>query len=109
MCHHQHRADPNPLVLVGEKDITTHINFTGVALVAQDAGLSVLGYTSQGNFLLNCGIVDLMAQADLAQRSMAHKLIAEHEMGELFKVIGLVVGPEFEALGFAQGDRSHTL
>ncbi|RQO53655.1 hypothetical protein DBR47_23365 [Paucibacter sp. KBW04] len=109
MCHHQHRSDPDPLVMVGEKDITAHVNFTGIALVAQDAGLSVLGYTSQGNFLINCGIVDLMATADLATRSMAHKLIAEHEMGELFKVIGLAVGPEFEALGFAHGDRSHTL
>ncbi|MBB4845575.1 SAM-dependent MidA family methyltransferase [Paucibacter oligotrophus] len=109
MCHHQHRADPDPLVLVGEKDITAHVNFTGIALVAQDAGLSVLGYTSQANFLINCGIVDLMAAASLPQRSMAHKLIAEHEMGELFKVIGLAVGPEFEALGFAQGDRSHML
>jgi len=30
-------------------------------------------------------------------------------MGELFKVIGLAVGEPWEAIGFAQGDRSHTL
>jgi SAM-dependent MidA family methyltransferase len=37
-------------------------------------------------------------------------LIAEHEMGELFKVIGLVRGaPVFDAIGFAAGDRSHRL
>ena len=30
-------------------------------------------------------------------------------MGELFKVIGLAVGGPWEAIGFAQGDRSHTL
>ncbi|MDT8999650.1 SAM-dependent methyltransferase [Paucibacter sp. APW11] len=109
MCHHLHRADPDPLSLVGDKDITVHINFTGVALAGQDAGLTVLGYTSQANFLINCGLVELLAEADLPTRSMAHKLIAEHEMGELFKVIGFAAGEGFDALGFSAGDRSHML
>ena len=30
-------------------------------------------------------------------------------MGELFKVIGLVQGEPFGAIGFAEGDRSHRL
>ena len=109
MCHHQHRADGNPLVLLGEKDITAHVNFTGIALAGQDAGLTVLGYTSHAHFLLNCGLAALLESESIAGRSMAHKLIAEHEMGELFKVIGFAVGEGFEALGFAHGDRSHTL
>jgi SAM-dependent MidA family methyltransferase len=33
----------------------------------------------------------------------------EHEMGELFKVLGLVKGAPFDALGFALGDRTHRL
>ena len=40
---------------------------------------------------------------------MVHKLIQEHEMGELFKVIGFCTGEPWEAIGFAQGDRLHTL
>ncbi|UXH80781.1 SAM-dependent methyltransferase [Roseateles amylovorans] len=109
MCHHLHKADTDPLVLPGEKDITTHVNFTGIALAGQDAGLMVLGYTSQANFLINCGLIDLLGAADLAQRAMAHRLIAEHEMGELFKVIGFAPGEGFDALGFTAGDRSHML
>ncbi|MDC8784612.1 class I SAM-dependent methyltransferase [Roseateles koreensis] len=109
MCHHLHRADTNPLVSVGQKDITAHVNFTGIALAGQEAGLCVLGYTSQANFLLNCGLAELMAAASVPERSMALRLMAEHEMGELFKVIGFAVGEEFEAIGFAHGDRSHTL
>jgi SAM-dependent MidA family methyltransferase len=109
MCHRAHRADPNPLVDVGLKDITAHVNFTGVALAAQDAGLGVLGYTSQARFLMNCGLVDLMTQATLPERANAAKLVTEHEMGELFKVLGLAAGPGFGAVGFALGDRSHTL
>ena len=109
MCHRAHQADSNPLVDVGQKDITAHVNFTGVAVAAQDAGLEVLGYTSQAHFLINCGLPALMEAADLPTRVAAHKLLAEHEMGELFKVIGLTQGPYWDALGFAHGDRTHRL
>lgn len=113
MCHHAHLADPDPLVLVGQKDITAHVNFTGIALAGQDAGLDVLGYTSQANFLFNCGILDLMQDGDLRTNLPVQTLLNEHEMGELFKVIGFARGcdPAFTtaALGFARGDRSHRL
>jgi SAM-dependent MidA family methyltransferase len=109
MCHQAHQSSTNPLENVGEKDITAHVNFTGIALAAQDAGLTVNGYTSQGRFLLNCGLLNHLAKASLAEKSMAPKLVTEHEMGELFKVICLSTRPDFEPLGFAVGDRSHTL
>lgn len=110
MCHRAHRADPDPLQDPGEKDITAHVNFTGIALAAQDAGLDVLGYTSQARFLVNCGIAGLLATAGLRERAMAQKLITEHEMGELFKVIGLgSAGLALDPLGFAEGDRTHRL
>jgi SAM-dependent MidA family methyltransferase len=117
MCHHQHQSDADPLQRVGEKDITAHVNFTGIALAGQDAGLEVLGYTSQARFLINLGIVPcLEAQtpghatlAEIQQLVAAQKLLAEHEMGELFKVLGFVKGPWFDATGFSEGDRSHTL
>ena len=109
MCHRAHLADPDPLVDVGLKDITAHVNFTGIALAGQDAGLGVLGYCTQARFLMNSGLLDLLAQADLKERVNAQKLILEHEMGELFKVIGFYKGEPWEAIGFAQGDRTHTL
>jgi SAM-dependent MidA family methyltransferase len=110
MCHQAHLADADPLVAVGDKDLTAHVNFTGIALAGQDAGLVVLGYTSQANFLLNCGIAELLAGASLGERAMAHRLLAEHEMGELFKVIGFApLQAPFDALGFERGDRSHKL
>ena len=109
MCHHGHLADPDPLAAVGCKDITAHINFTGVALAAQNAGAEVLGYTTQGRFLLNCGLLTQLENASLAQRAHAQKLIFEHEMGELFKVIAIGKGCDADLLGFAHGDRSHTL
>ena len=109
MCHRAHRVDSDPLRDVGLKDITAHVDFSGIALAGQDAGLDVLGYTSQARFLINCGLLEAMQQADVAQRAAAHTLIAEHEMGELFKVIGFAKGCAFDAIGFAAGDRSHRL
>lgn len=109
MCHRAHRADADPLVDLGAKDITAHVNFSGVALAAQDAGLEVIGYTSQARFLFNCGLLAMLEQASLAERAMAQKLFNEHEMGELFKVIAFARGLDIDPLGFAQGDRSHRL
>jgi SAM-dependent MidA family methyltransferase len=117
MCHRAHQADTNPLVQLGLKDITAHVNFSAVALAAQDAGLDVLGYTSQGRFLLNCGITDALQGADLRTVAPAQKLLAEHEMGELFKVLALgrrftldpAAGGEAGLMGFTAGDRMHTL
>lgn len=118
-CHRAHRVDHDPLADVGDKDITAHVNFTGIALAAQGIGdarrarggadVGVLGYTSQARFLLNCGIADLLQQASWQERALANPLFMEHEMGELFKVIGLYVGEPWDALGFAHGDRCHTL
>jgi SAM-dependent MidA family methyltransferase len=109
MCHQAHQSDMNPLVAVGLKDITAHVNFTGLALAAQDAGLEVLGYTNQAHFLINCGLVDLMRAATLPASAAAQKLILEHEMGELFKVIALGKGPLWQPLGFSHGDKTHRL
>lgn len=112
ICHRLHRSDADPLTDLGLKDITAHVNFTGVALAAQDAGLQVMGYTSQGRFLINAGLLALGQDAPLAERANIARLVNEHEMGELFKV--LAVAPMASAdgwlpLGFAQGDRTHTL
>jgi SAM-dependent MidA family methyltransferase len=109
MCHRGHMADPDPLASPGEKDITAHVDFTGIAVAAQEAGLLTLGYTTQGRFLLNAGITQLLQDASQKERIAAQRLVAEHEMGELFKVIALHRGPFWDALGFRQGDRTHTL
>ena len=112
MCHQGHRSDPDPLSDVGAKDITAHVDFTAMAVAAQSAGLGVVGYSSQGSFLLEAGLVDLLSSVSVAEQAAALKLVHEHEMGELFKV--LVLAPQDTAaavpdIGFARGDRTHTL
>ena len=109
MCHFRHRSDDNPLLLVGQKDITAHVNFTAMALAAQDAGADVLGYTSQAHFLINSGLLEALERVPSSQRAAGLKLINEHEMGELFKVLVIGVGVSFDPLGCQHADRTHTL
>ena len=113
MCHRAHESDTDPLAAPGSKDITAHVNFTGIALAAQEAGLEVIGYATQARFLMNCGLLSLLqASASPREVAAAQKLITEHEMGELFKVIGLARGIDFGPagpLGFRAGDRTHQL
>lgn len=112
MCHYRHHSHPDPFYLPGLQDVTVHVDFTAIIAAADAAGLDLLGYTSQGQFLLNCAILDLLAaeQAgtpDYIRASGAiNKLLMPHEMGELFKVIAIGRGIDQQLLGFSSGDQS---
>lgn len=116
MCHYQHHAHTNPLIYVGLQDITTHVDFTAIAHSGVNAGLEFAGFTTQAQFLMNCGILQSLSQipADDTARyaplaAAAQKLMSPAEMGDLFKVIGFVKGFEATLLGFSMGDKSYTL
>jgi SAM-dependent MidA family methyltransferase len=115
MCHYRHHAHADPFWLPGLNDITAHVDFTAAADAAHGAGLDVLGYTSQAHFLLNCGLLGAVEQetgpARHAAAAAAQRLVSEAEMGELFKVLAVGRGIDWPAplVGFAAGDRLHTL
>lgn len=116
MCHYRHLAHTDPFVYPGLQDITAHVDFTSVAEVGVEHGLKLLGYTGQAQFLIDCGITDLLSEVspeDIASylplASQVQKLLSPAEMGELFKVISLGKGVDKPLPGFTRGDRSHTL
>ena len=116
MCHYRHRAHDDPYFLPGLQDITSHIDFSAIAHAGREAGLDVLGYSSQAQFLVNCGITGILAEtpagdaaAYAPQAAQAQKLLSPAEMGELFKVIALGKGVSQPLLGFSSGDRRHAL
>ena len=116
MCHYQHYAHTDPLLNIGLQDITAHVNFTSIAYAGVDNGLQLSGFCSQAQFLMNCGILDLMAQvspSDMARyaplAAAAQKLLSPAEMGDLFKVIAFSKNMDVPLLGFTSGDKSHTL
>ena len=115
MCHYRHQAHTDPFFLPGLQDITAHVDFTAVIAAAHAAGLQLYGFTTQGRFLANCGLLDLLAEqpagsADyLRAASAANQLLQPQEMGELFKVIAIGCGIDVPLLGFLLGDQSHRL
>ncbi len=117
MCHYRHHAHGDPFFLPGLQDVTAHVDFTAIAQAGFNAGFDVLGYAAQGNFLLNCGIMDLLAAAYpfdgrieyLKQSQGVQKLILPTDMGELFKVIALGKGIDAVLTGFVEQDKTHSL
>ncbi|MDD5301300.1 MAG: SAM-dependent methyltransferase [Gallionella sp.] len=124
MCHYRHHAHDDPFFLPGLQDITAHVNFTDIAECGIDAGLELLGYTSQAFFLLNCGITELIKDTSpenlrdyLPLSAQLQKLTSPAEMGELFKVIALGKKPVLSTdegmahplTGFARGDMTRSL
>jgi len=116
MCHYRHHVHDDPFFLPGLQDITSHVDFTAVARAGVAADCQLSGYTSLAQFLLNCGITDLLARtsvsdtaAYLPQVAAVQKLLSPAEMGELFKVLCLSRGVDATLLGFITGDRSASL
>ena len=117
-CHYCHRVHGDPFLWPGLNDMTSSVDFTAMAEAGFDAGLDVLGYTSQGQFLLNCGLLECLAgrgpegSAEYARASAAaQRLVLPSEMGEIFKVLALGRGVAADAplMGFVRGDRTHML
>ena len=116
MCHYQHYAHTDPLINVGLQDITAHVNFTAIAQAGVDNGLTLSGFCSQAQFLMNCGVLDLLSQVSPSEMASyaplaaaAQKLLSPAEMGDLFKVIGFSKNIDAPLIGFTKGDKSHTL
>jgi SAM-dependent MidA family methyltransferase len=115
MCHYRHHAHAEPFYLPGLQDITAHVDFTAMAVAAQDAGADVLAYMNQATFLIGSGIGELLLRTDpsdamayLPQAKALQKLVSPAEMGELFKV--LIVGKDVVlAPALSAADRSHRL
>jgi SAM-dependent MidA family methyltransferase len=116
MCHYQHYAHSDPLINIGLQDITAHVDFTSIAQAGVNHGLALSGFCSQAQFLMSCGILELMSQVsphDMARyaplAAAAQKLLSPAEMGDLFKVIAFSKNIDEPLIGFVSGDKSHTL
>jgi SAM-dependent MidA family methyltransferase len=116
MCQYRHQAHADPFARPGEEDITSHVDFSALAEAAGAAGAEVLGYASQAQFLVNCGITEVLAEANAENAlhyapiaAQAQKLLSPAEMGELFKVLAVGRGVSAPLAGFSRGDRRASL
>jgi SAM-dependent MidA family methyltransferase len=104
LCDHKHTTGEDPYELVGEQDITTHINFSQLMEAGKDAGLATVWFGEQYRFLLGVGLIEelmrLEAEAKTEHERIQHRLalkklmLPEGGMGDTFKVLIQAKGVE---------------
>lgn len=106
-CYYRHQAHEDALQRPGLQNITASVDFTTVAKAGEKAGFHLLGFNSQANFLLGCGLEDLISASDpedVEQHMVAmqgvKQLILPTTMGERFRVIALGKGVAVQLRGF---------
>jgi SAM-dependent MidA family methyltransferase len=97
LCYHRHSTNEDPYILIGEQDITTHINFSQLMDAGKEVGLETVWYGEQYRFLLGTGLMEelirLEALAETEQEKLKHRLalkklmLPEGGMGDTFKVL----------------------
>lgn len=102
VCHYRHRAHDDPFLWLGLQDITAWVDFSACAEAAAEAGFSVAGFTTQGQYLAQVlARLPPTLSIDLASpraASALKTLMLPGEMGERFKVLLLRKGLEGPAL-----------
>ncbi len=97
-----------PLDAPGHADLTAHVDFAALAAAIPPAPVAVQ-YSAQGPFLAKLGIaaraqrlaVGLQGRALETHLAATQRLTSAHEMGELFKVLGLVPQGALPLAGFS--------
>jgi len=96
LCYYQHRTSENPYERLGEQDITSHVNFSGLIQKGEEVGLHLTGFVPQYRFLLALGLLQEMeslgrglSETDALRMRLSLKHLIEPEMGmgEVFKVL----------------------
>ena len=89
---------------------TLTVDFSAVARAGRSAGLALSGFTTQAEFLLATGLLELAAEIDPsdpgypALSSEIKRLTLPAEMGEAVKVLALSRGCEARLSGFSGRD-----
>jgi len=114
--YYRHRSMDAPLWYPGLQDLTAFVDFTQIGEAAVESGFDVDGFTSQGNFLINAGLANVVEKIkidnEIQRLQIAQQmktLSLPGEMGERFKVIGLSKGLTENVPGFEVRDFRYRL
>ncbi|MBF0454729.1 MAG: SAM-dependent methyltransferase [Magnetococcales bacterium] len=115
--HLNHVRVDNPLDHPGEMDLTAHVNFTAMRDAGIRSGMHLLGYTTQGWFLMGLGILERLERLSSKEdeslaplKEAVMRLILPEGMGETFKVLALGKGMDGAPLsGFRLSEQSEKL
>ena len=109
MSYRGHAANPELwLAAPGERDITSHVNFTAIDRAAERAGLQKHGTIDQTYFMINLGIADMLDTASdvpaVRRRLAARTLIMPGGLGSAIKTLAYSKNlPGGQLRGFSSG------
>lgn len=86
-CYSRHRVHRNPFVLVGEQDLTAHVDFTALRRAGEAAGLTTFAFTRQALWLAACGLFEDLQDGSAETRLAAMALLDGEGMGEEIRVL----------------------
>lgn len=100
-CYADHRVLPSILELVGQSDLTTHVEWTSLAEQAELCGLRLAGFTDQHHFLTGLLSTHAALASAGAEKSRALQTLIHPEfLGTKFQFLGLTKNfPEETSLG----------
>ncbi len=89
-CHANQQWHDDPFRRPGHEDIGAWVDFTALRRSAEAAGLDAVGFTTQAQFLLAGGILNLAGSPPAPEEAAAlRRLLLPGGMGEAFKFLGL--------------------
>jgi SAM-dependent MidA family methyltransferase len=118
LCYHRHQISEAFLERLGEQDITSHVNFTGLIRKGEEVGLHFTGLVPQYQFLMGLGLLQEMevlggelSEVDGLNLRLTLKHLIEPEagMGEVFKALIQHKGIENPRLDGLRGLRDITV
>ncbi len=93
VCVHKHKSNFDPLLHIGNQDISSFVNFSHLKNLSLNTSLIVSGFLSQSAFLINLNILDIYQSKDysddeiLIESNKLKNILLPNTMGELFKVL----------------------
>ena len=86
-CYSRQRVHRNPFVLVGEQDLTAHVDFTALREAGEREGLKTVAFTRQALWLTACGLFEDLQEAGPESRQEAMALLDGEGMGQDIRVL----------------------
>jgi SAM-dependent MidA family methyltransferase len=86
-CYSRQRVHRNPFVLVGEQDLTAHVDFTALIHAGEAAGLTTFAFSRQALWLAACGLFEDLQGVPAETRLAAMALLDGEGMGEDIRVL----------------------
>jgi SAM-dependent MidA family methyltransferase len=115
VCVHNHQPNFEPMVNIGEQDLSSFVNFSHLSNICLSTKLDVAGYFIQSNFLINLGILDLFQSKKMSENEKLDELnrlkniLLPNTMGEIFKVLIMEKNIDIPLLSTKEFNHMHKL